>query len=63
MLVAVLLFGLTGAARAAKLIPPNDPNIQYFGRWDMADPLHPRYSWPGVYLVTEFSGTNDRCFA
>ena len=49
---------LSGAAFAAKLVPANDPNTQYFGRWDMTDSLHPRYSWPGVYLLAEFSGTS-----
>ncbi len=56
-LMAFQFFSPSGTARAAKLIPPNNPNIQYFGRWDMADSLHPRYSWPGVYIVAEFSGT------
>ena len=39
------------------LIPANHPYIQYFGRWDMADSLHPRFSWPGVYVYAEFNGT------
>jgi len=39
------------------VFPANNPDIQYFGRWDMSDSLHPRYSWPGVYIYAEFSGT------
>lgn len=39
------------------LIPANNPYIQYFGRWDTADSLHPKYAWPGVYLYAEFSRT------
>ncbi len=39
-------------------IPANNPFIQYYGRWDMTDSLHPRHSWPGVYLSAEFSGTS-----
>ncbi len=38
-------------------IPANNPFIQYYGRWDMTDSLHPRHSWPGIYLFAEFSGT------
>jgi Carbohydrate esterase 2 N-terminal/GDSL-like Lipase/Acylhydrolase family len=57
-LIAFQVIGFSGAAWAGKLIPPNNPNIQYFGRWDMADSLHPRYSWPGIYVCTEFSGTS-----
>ncbi|MGD1007705.1 MAG: SGNH/GDSL hydrolase family protein [Ignavibacteriaceae bacterium] len=39
-------------------IPANDPNIQYIGRWDFSDSLHPEQSWPGVYICAEFSGTS-----
>jgi hypothetical protein len=39
-------------------IPANNPYIQYYGRWDRTDSLHPRHSWPGVYLAAEFSGTS-----
>jgi hypothetical protein len=41
-----------------QFIPANNPNIQYYGRWDMSDSLHPRHSWPGVFVYTEFSGTS-----
>ena len=40
------------------LIPANNPRIQYFGRWDMSDSLHPRFSWPGVSIYAEFAGTS-----
>ncbi len=43
---------------AASEIPANDPNIQYFGRWDFSDPLAPAHSWPGVSLYAEFAGTS-----
>jgi len=39
------------------LIQADNPHIQYFGRWDMTDSLYPKYSWPGVYIFAEFSGT------
>jgi hypothetical protein len=54
--IAFQFFSLTSVARAAKLIPANNPNIQYFGRWAMADSLQPRYSWPCIYLYAEFPG-------
>lgn len=41
-----------------KFIPANHPHIRYFGRWDMSDPLHPKHSWPGVSISTEFNGTS-----
>ena len=43
---------------AKQFIPANNPFIQYYGRWDMTDSLHPRHSWPGVYFFAEFSGTS-----
>jgi hypothetical protein len=43
---------------AADIIPADNPNIQYFGRWDFTDPLAPTHSWPGVYIYAEFEGTS-----
>jgi hypothetical protein len=40
------------------IIPANDPNIQYFGRWDFTVPTLPTHSWPGVYIYAEFEGTS-----
>ncbi len=58
LLIAVSqLIGSTVMTYPKIVIPANNPNIQYFGRWDMNDSLHPRYSWPGVYIYAEFSGT------
>ena len=39
-------------------IPADDPNIQYFGRWDFSDPKAPTHSWPGVYVYAVFEGTS-----
>jgi hypothetical protein len=50
---------------SSSFIPANNPFIQYFGRWDTSDSLHPCQSWPGVYICAEFTGrtigikTND----
>jgi len=50
---------LTAAiAHAAVQIPADDPNIQYYGRWDFTDPKAPAHSWPGVYIYVEFEGTS-----
>lgn len=34
----------------------NNPDIQYYGRWDFRDSLNPAYSWPGIAVSIEFSG-------
>jgi hypothetical protein len=39
-----------------RLIPPDDPRIQYRGRWDVSDPHRARYSWPGVSFTVAFTG-------
>ena len=41
-----------------KNIPANDPNLQYYGRWDFSDPKAPTHSWGGVYILAEFEGTS-----
>jgi len=53
-----LSFGYNTMLFPATFIPANHPNLQYFGRWDMTDTLHPRHSWPGVAIRAEFSGTS-----
>jgi hypothetical protein len=58
-----LLFGiqilvLFGVIYPQNVIPANDPNIQYFGRWDFTVPTAPQHSWPGVYIYAEFQGTS-----
>jgi hypothetical protein len=53
-----LLLGFNPIFLAAEKVPANHPYIQYFGRWDMSDPFHPRHSWPGVSVYVEFSGTS-----
>ncbi|MDB5133666.1 MAG: acetyl xylan esterase [Mucilaginibacter sp.] len=41
-----------------KLFKANDPNIQYFGRIDLSNPLKPRFWSPGVYINVKFKGTS-----
>lgn len=41
-----------------QFISATHPHIQYFGRWDMTDALHPKHSWPGVSIHAAFSGTS-----
>ena len=40
------------------LFPPTDPNIQYIGRIDFSDSLHPVFTYPGVQIRTGFTGTS-----
>ena len=40
------------------LYHPNDTNIQYIGRIDDSDPMHPAFTYPGVQIRTGFTGTS-----
>jgi hypothetical protein len=53
-----LLFLFSNSLLTQTIIPANDPNIQYYGRWDMTDPNGPTHSWPGVYIYAVFQGTS-----
>ena len=37
---------------------PNDPYIQYYGRWDMSDPTNYRADWCPVYIKINFTGNS-----
>jgi hypothetical protein len=37
-------------------IKPNDPNIQYFGRFDRSQPDRVAFDWPGVSIRAVFEG-------
>lgn len=52
----VLIIGSNEMIYPSNFIPANNPYIKYYGRWDFSDSLHPKHSWPGVYVYTEFTG-------
>ena len=58
LFIVLLVLGAYTMSYSTHFIPANNSFIQYYGRWDMTDSLHPRHSWPGVYLSAEFSGTS-----
>ncbi len=57
-IVLPFLIGYNTLTFSATFIPANHSHIQYFGRWDMTDPLHPKHSWAGVYIQAKFTGTS-----
>jgi Carbohydrate esterase 2 N-terminal/Secretion system C-terminal sorting domain/GDSL-like Lipase/Acylhydrolase family len=57
-MLAALILAFAGAANSSTVIPANDPNIQYYGRWDFSIPTSPTHSWPGVYIYAVFQGTS-----
>jgi hypothetical protein len=57
MIGSIFLMHFDETLLAANLIRASHPYIQYFGRWDLRDSTCAKYSWPGVYLRAEFTGT------
>ncbi len=58
LLFLLLLSGFSFVSLAqTKSIAANNANIQYFGRWNYANPLAPICNWPSLYLKAKFNGT------
>jgi hypothetical protein len=53
-LIAICAF--CSFANAGTTILPNDPNIQYLGRFDKSSPLSPKVSWTGTQIIANFEG-------
>jgi lysophospholipase L1-like esterase len=52
-------FYLSGTvAQSSVLVPANDPNIQYSGRFNFSNPRAPRFDWPAVSITAVFQGTS-----
>ncbi len=60
-LLTALLFSFTlsslNIASAQNYIAADDSKIQYTGRIDFANPLQPKYSFPGISIKAKFNGT------
>ncbi|MHC5087040.1 MAG: GDSL-type esterase/lipase family protein [Planctomycetota bacterium] len=54
----LLLALLAGHVQARVTIDADDPNIQYTGRINHADPKAPRMWWPGCDVFASFEGTS-----
>jgi hypothetical protein len=42
----------------ANVIFPDNPNIQYLGRFDHSNPQSPAFNWTGTQIVANFEGTS-----
>ncbi len=58
VIFGAVIFLLGTVARSSVLVPANDPNIQYSGRFDFSNPLAPRFDWPAVSISANFQGTS-----
>jgi hypothetical protein len=54
----VIMIGASSMLTSSTFIPAHHPFIQYHGRWDRADSLRAKHSWPGVSVTAEFTGTS-----
>lgn len=56
--VATAVAVLPTTASAAVTITPDNSAIQYYGRFDMSNPLLPRCEWTGSHIKAAFTGTS-----
>jgi hypothetical protein len=54
----ISMIGTSSMLISSTFIPAHHPFIEYHGRWDRADSLHARHSWPGVFVTARFTGTS-----
>jgi lysophospholipase L1-like esterase len=55
--VPVWVAALACACAAEVAVSPDDPNINYYGRFDLANPKAPRFNWSGTAIEFSVSGT------
>ena len=54
--VGAALLACSGAFAADTLISPDDPGINYYGRFDFSNPKAPRFNWSGTTIEFMISG-------
>jgi hypothetical protein len=54
----LLMFTSCEFFQSSSHIDPDDPNIEYIGRFDFSNPKSVRFDWPGVQIRTRFEGTS-----
>jgi len=52
----ILVLGIFCCLFSATLIPADNPNINYFGRFDMSTPSAPKFNWSGAVIEAAFPG-------
>lgn len=55
--VGVIFLAPSGALAADTLISPDDPAINYYGRFDFSKPKAPSFNWSGSTIELLFSGS------
>lgn len=55
-LILILFFAKVGFA--GTIILPDNPNIQYVGRFDQSNPKAPTFAWTGTEIIANFEGTS-----
>jgi lysophospholipase L1-like esterase len=54
---AVLVAALIAVGCSTVAVKPDDPRVQYLGRYDWNSPAGPRFSWPASSIRFRFTGT------
>lgn len=54
--ILILAFGVFYHLFSTTLIPANNPDINYFGRFDFSTPSAPKFNWSGTVIEAAFPG-------
>lgn len=54
--ILILAFGVFYSLLSATLIPADNPNINYFGRFELSTPAAPKFNWSGAVIEAAFPG-------
>ena len=55
-ILLIVIFGFCSNSIADTLIPADNPQINYYGRFDMSDPSKPVFNWSGTVIEANFPG-------
>jgi hypothetical protein len=58
ILIVFLMLNSCEFFEGSSHIDPDDPNIEYIGRFDFSNPKSVRFDWPGVQIRIRFEGTS-----
>ena len=58
LLMVMMMISSCEFFESASHIDPDNPSIEYIGRFDFSNPKSVRFDWPGVQIRTKFEGTS-----
>ncbi|MDE5870303.1 MAG: lipase, partial [Muribaculaceae bacterium] len=60
LLLCAVALSATASCNASTQVKPSDPRIAYVGRVSLSNPEKAVFTWPGIQLHFNFSGTSAK---